>query len=104
MSESEKRVSVIDDPTAKRTVIAGAPFSTPQLLAAAIEWLMSAPQLDTAHTQSGQPSKQRVGLNIGATGDRGVAELVYYRRASDPEARGGGFPDFAFVLVISATG
>ena len=101
MAEPEKRVKVVDDPTAKRQIIAGTTFSSPQSLIAAMEWLLAAPQLGISYPQ---PSKHRVSLSIGTVETRGVAELVYYSRDTTPDVRDGSSPDFAFVLVISDSG
>ena len=101
MAEPEKRVKVVDDPTAKRQIIAGTTFSSPQSLIAAMEWLLAAPQLDISYPQ---PSRHRVSLSIGAVETNGVAELVLYNRDTIPGVREGSSPDFAFVLVISAGG
>ena len=97
---SDKRTAVIDDPTARRTVLATVPFSSLNGLIAALQWLKEAPHLSM---DSGS-AKYPVSIDIDKAGSKGRVELCSFVRPETKDNFYGEEVNIAFLIAVKEAG
>lgn len=93
---SNKRISVIDDPDAKRTVLATVPFASLDELIVALQWLKGAPHLGMGPGGAKYP----VGISVENAGSRGRIELCSFSREQTKDNFYGEEVNLGFVIAI----